>query len=108
MPALPFRFRAILLSASLLILIVSLAGCGGSSASAPPVGSLPVTTTVQNETANNTSTANTFSARGNGDAGPGNVSKMPVQQLLYPGSTTRVFAHLQPWFGNSNHIDVGY
>ena len=110
MPALLFRFRTILSSSSLLIVTLSVAGCGGSSgsASAPPVGSLPATTTVQAETANNTSTADTFSARGNGDSGPGNVSKMPVQQLLYPGSTTKVFAHLQPWFGGSNHTDVGY
>jgi phage baseplate assembly protein gpV len=36
------------------------------------------------------------------------VSKMPVRQLLYSGSTTRLFAAWQPWFGGSNHMNVGY
>jgi phage baseplate assembly protein gpV len=95
---------------TLLILTIPLAGCGGGSGSGggPPVGSTPTTTTVQAETANNTSAADTFTAPGNGNAASGNVSKMPVQQLLYPGATTKVFAELQPWFGGTNHINVGY
>jgi len=105
-----FSVSCVLPPLTLSILAIVLTSCGGGSgpASAPPVGSSPTTTTVQAETANNTSTADTFSAQGNGNSGPGNVSKMPVQQLLYPGSTTKVFAELQPWFGGSNHMNVGY
>src|SRR5262249_9100507 len=69
---------------------------------------LKPTTTLAAETANNTSAANSFSAQGNGNVGAGNVSKMPVRQLLYAGSTTRVFVNWLPWFGGSNHINVGY
>jgi hypothetical protein len=71
-------------------------------------GQLRTTTTLAAETANNTSAANSFSGQGNGNVGPGNVSKMPVRQMLYSGSTTRVFAAWQPWFGGSNHMNVGY
>jgi len=71
-------------------------------------GQLTATTTLQAETANNTSAANGFSAQGNGNIAAGNVSKMPVQKLLYPGSNTKVFASFLPWFGGSNHINVGY
>ena len=111
MQHLRFLSMRLLLSSSLLILTLALAGCGGGgsgAASGPPVGSIPTTTTVQAETANNTSTSATFTAQGNGNLGPVNVSKVPVQQLLYPGSTTKVFAELQPWFGGSNHMNVGY
>jgi hypothetical protein len=30
---------------------------------------------------------------------PGNVSKLPVRSLLYPGATTRIFVRYMPWFG---------
>jgi hypothetical protein len=39
---------------------------------------------------------------------PGNVSKLPVRSLLYPGATTRIFVRYMPWFGDSRHRDVGY
>lgn len=54
------------------------------------------------------------------NAVPGNVSTEDVHELLYPGATTSVLAHFQPWFcmGNSSstgtgtlcgqHIQVGY
>jgi hypothetical protein len=29
---------------------------------------------------------------------PGHVSDVPLRNALYPGSTTRLFVHLQPWF----------
>ena len=87
-----------------------LVACGSVSAATPPSspGSLTPTTTLAAETANNTSAANSFAAPGNGNAAAGNVSKMPVQQLLYSGSTTKVFAAWQPWFGSPSHINVGY
>ena len=66
------------------------------------------TTTLSAETANNTSASSSFTALSNGDAAPGNVSKLPTANLLYSGATTAVYAHFMPWFGQSSHINVGY
>ena len=66
------------------------------------------TTTLAAESGNNTSAANTFTAQSNGNAGAGNVSKLPVSSLLYAGSNTQVYAHFMPWFGGANHMNVGY
>ena len=66
------------------------------------------TTTLAAQTANNTSAANSFPGLTNGDARPGNVSKVDIHSLLYPGATTKVYAHLVLWFGGSSHINVGY
>lgn len=33
---------------------------------------------------------------------------MSVKNLLYSGATTKIYAHLMPWFGGSSHINVGY
>jgi hypothetical protein len=60
------------------------------------------------ETANNTSATPTFRAQSNGNAGAGNVSKMPLRTLLYPGATTRIYVRYMPWFGDPRHMDVGY
>jgi PKD repeat protein len=92
------------------VLAVGLAGCGSASAAPLPPAPAPLTptTTLQAETANNTSAANSFTAQGNGNVAAGNVSKMPTQQMLYSGSTTKVFAAWLPWFGGSNHMNVGY
>ena len=49
-----------------------------------------------------------FAAQSNGNAVAGNVSKLPTPKLLYSGSNTKLYAHLQGWFGGSNHINVGY
>lgn len=98
---------------------VTLAGCGGGGSSSPmkptptpgptpPGGSFVPSTTLREETANNTSAADNFSAQGNGNAAAGNVSKQPIQQLLYSGSNTKVFVTWLPWFGGSNHMNVGY
>src|SRR6516225_3430280 len=102
------RFFAV---AAMAAALAAACGCGSaSSMTAPGSGSTPLvtTTTLQAETANNTSAADSFSAQGNGNPGPGNVSKQPTQQLLYAGSNTKVFASFLPWFGGSNHINVGY
>jgi len=40
--------------------------------------------------------------------GSTHVSKLNVHSLLYPGATTRVYAHVMPWWGDPRHIDVGY
>jgi hypothetical protein len=66
------------------------------------------TTSLADQTANNTSAANSFAKQSNGNAGAGNVSKLDVHSLLYPGATTKVYAHLMVWFGGSNHMNVGY
>src|SRR3954470_8154316 len=71
-------------------------------------GVSPPTTTLQAETGNNTSAANSFPGQSNGNAGPGNVSKVPITALLYSGANTKVFVHYMPWFGSSSHINVGY
>ena len=78
--------------------------------SAPVMAGTPIvpTTTLAIETGNNTSTADSFHAQSNGNAGAGNVSKAPSRSLLYPGSTTNIYAHFMPWFGNANHMNVGY
>jgi PKD repeat protein len=71
---------------------------------------LPInpTTTLTAETANNTSTADGFTTQSNGNMGAANISKRPIRELLYAGATTKIYAHLMPWFGPSNHMDVGY
>jgi hypothetical protein len=66
------------------------------------------TTTLTAETANNTSAAPAFLAQPNGNAAGMNISKVPIRSLLYPGSTTKLYAHVEPWWGSSHHIDIGY
>ena len=80
--------------------------CDASTVSAQ----LPITpnTTLSAETTNNTSSSSTFQRQPNGNLAPGNISKLPVRSLLYSGSTTTVLAHVMTWFGESNHMNVGY
>jgi hypothetical protein len=66
------------------------------------------TTTLAAQTANNTSAANNFASQSNGNAGAGNISKVDIHSLLYPGANTKIYAHLLLWFGKSNHMNVGY
>lgn len=66
------------------------------------------TTTLQAETANNTSTAEAFPGSSNGNLPPGNVSKQPIRDLLFPGFAGKVYANWVPWFGGTNHVNVGY
>lgn len=66
------------------------------------------TTTLAAQTANNTSAANGFSSQSNGNRGSRNISKVNVHSLLYGGATTKVYAHLLLWFGQSNHMNIGY
>jgi PKD repeat protein len=66
------------------------------------------TTTLSAQTSNNTSTSATFHAQTNGNAGAGNVSKSSIRNLLYPASTTRIYASVMPWFGRPDHMSVGY
>jgi PKD repeat protein len=66
------------------------------------------TTTLAAETGNNTSTADTFIAQTNGNIGASNISKVPTRNMLYAGSTTKIYAHFMPWFGFGDHMSVGY
>jgi hypothetical protein len=60
------------------------------------------------ETGTNTSVAASFGAQSNGNEGGSNVSKVDTRTLLYPGATTKIYAHFMPWFGDGKHMDVGY
>jgi hypothetical protein len=66
------------------------------------------TTTLTAEVTGNTSAAITFGSQPNGNTGLSNVSKVDTHTLLYPGATTKVYAHFMAWFGDSSHMDVGY
>jgi len=72
----------------------------------------PSQTVISCENVNNTSTSPRFRGGNNGNAPPGNVSKMPIRSLLYRGSQTRLYTRYMPWFGDSlgdqHHRDVGY
>jgi protein involved in sex pheromone biosynthesis len=94
------------LFAAVLLLSVCLIGCGSHGAQ----NMQTTTTTSQNvatitkasQTANNTSSASSFQSQRNGNLGANNVSKVDVHSLLYPGTTTKVFAQLL--FGLGNRI----
>jgi hypothetical protein len=66
------------------------------------------TTTLQAQTANNTSAANSFVSQSNGNIGASNVSKVSVRSLLSANSAAPIYAHLMLWFGEASHMDVGY
>ena len=83
---------------------VLLTGCGGGR----ETNSSSTSSTLSTETGNNTSAAASFASLSNGETGAGNVSKLPIQSLLYSGSTTKIYAHLLGWFGSSSHMNVGY
>lgn len=68
---------------------------------------VPVTS-LSAEIANNTSAANNFQGQPNGNAAAGNISKLNLHSLLYPGSTTKIYAHFMPWWGDHRHINIGY
>jgi len=84
----------------------STSGPGGGGGTAG--GSSPTTTTLQTEVGNNTSAADSFAGGTNGNIRPGNVSKVPINALLYSGASTKIYAHYMPWFGSSSHMNVGY
>jgi len=93
--------RRIRLSVIALVLIFPLASRADNLLITP-------TTTLATETNNNTSAAGNFVTQTNGNLGAGSVSKLDVHSLLYPAAQTKVFAHLVLWFGQSNHMNIGY
>jgi hypothetical protein len=67
------------------------------------------TTTLAALTSNNTSAANNFATQSNHNRGAGNISKVDIHTLLYPGATTKIYAHMLLWFGpGSGHMNIGY
>src|SRR5262245_16384987 len=92
---------------ALIVLMVSLLCPLGNFASAQ---SLP-STNIEIEAGHNSSASARYRGHPNGDAPAGNVSKLPVRSLLYPGSTTRIYGRLMPFFskgGDKDHVDVDY
>lgn len=98
--------------ASLLLLAaltMGLAACGGGSMS-PRSGSatLAAPDSPQSAASNNTSAADSFVTQGNGNAGAASVSKVSIRSALKIPASTPIWAHLMVWFGQSNHMNVGY
>lgn len=87
-------------------LALTLAGCGSHSAMQNKSVGTPGT--AVNAQSNNTSAANNFPNQTNGNLGANNVSKINIHSLLYPGATTKILAQMLLWFGQSNHMNVGY
>ena len=54
--------------------------------------------TLTHLTSNNTSASSAFGALPNGDAAPGNVSKVSIRKLLPPGFNGKILAHWMPWW----------
>jgi hypothetical protein len=100
-----FPIKWLVALATFTIFVLASSAGFAQEASAPAI--IP-TTTLQAETGNNTSAANSFPAQANGNAAAGNVSKVPLNSLLYAGSNTKLYASWQPWFGGSGHMNVGY
>jgi PKD repeat protein len=88
------------ISITLFVVLCSLTASAGTTFKA--------TTTLAAETSNNTSAADSFATQTNGNIGATNISKVPTRNLLYPGSTAKIYAHLVPWFGFGDHMNVGY
>lgn len=82
--------------------------CGGSASAAVAVTVAQPSTTLQAQTSNNTSTADSFRTLSDNDEGATNISKEDLHSLLYPGTKTQIYAELQPWFGDPRHMEVGY
>lgn len=87
---------------AIVALLMAIAAPGFASTNVSP------TTTLTAETGNNTSTSNGFGGTRNGNPAPSNVSKVDTRTLLYAGSSTKIYAHYMPWFGQSFHVNVGY
>src|SRR5882757_8232080 len=74
---------------------------------AAPIPPVAVETTLEAETANNTANPK-FPGQPNGNTPAGNVSKLPIASLLYPGATTKIYVRFMPWFGDQKHYPIGY
>jgi hypothetical protein len=96
---------------AVLPLCAVLVNCGGNAVAgklATTSAGSGTTTTLAAQTINNTSASSSFLNQKNGNLGANNVSKLDIHSLLYSGATTKVLAHLMLWFGQANHLNVGY
>jgi hypothetical protein len=55
-------------------------------------------TTLTEETSNNTSASSAFATMSNGDVTPGNVSKLPLRKLIPGPFNGKILAHWMPWW----------
>jgi hypothetical protein len=92
----------VLFAGRLLFLVLLYAAAAHAGLAVAP------TTTLSAETGNNTSAADSYMLDASQNSAPGNVSNIPMRELLYPGATTKIYAHFMPWFGRRSHVDVGY
>ena len=111
---LPFPLRRVVIYVASASITWSLTACGGGTKSTPSAPSAPTSpvpapsTTLQAETGNNTSAANSFTRQTNGNLGAGNVSKLALKSLLPGGSNTKMYVTWLGWFGRQDHMSVGY
>ena len=111
LPSTPKSVAVPLVSACLTLSLIACGGGGAKNSSGPSAPTNPVpgaTTTLQAETANNTSAADSFAPQTNGNIGAGNVSKLPLRSLLPGGSNTKMYVTWLGWFGRPDHMSVGY
>src|SRR5947209_9666989 len=87
-----------------IILAVSTAMLTSAFAQTPV--NLTPTTTVAEQTKNNTSASGTYSNPSVGTT-LGNLSKLPLRQLL-PGFSGKIYASVVLFWGSGKHINVGY
>jgi len=80
-------------------------GSSGTSSSSSASGTV---VPLSAETGNNTSAANSFTNQSNGNLGANNVSKVNIHSLLYSGATTKIFVQYLMWFGQADHMNIGY
>lgn len=106
-----YKGNALLLAA----LTLGLAACGGGSmapkaafAIHPTANAPAAVDSPQSALANNTSAADSFRPQANGNAGASNISKVSIRSALKIPGSTRIWAHLMVWFGQPNHMNVGY
>src|SRR6202041_602287 len=66
------------------------------------------TTTLSAQTFNNTSASSGFATQSNGNLGANNISKVNTHSLLFAGANTKIFAHLELWWGVPGHMNIGY
>lgn len=98
------QVRRTIMQRVFLILAVALALLCPAFAQKPV--NLTPTTTVAKQTQLNTSASGTYSDPSVGTI-LGNVSKLPLRQLL-PGYSGKIYASVVLFWGSSKHINVGY
>jgi hypothetical protein len=91
-----------------LALAVGAVGAPGSARTPREAANATGATTIDHETANNTSAASAFAGQSNGNEPASNISKVALRTLLPAGYKGKIFIHYMPWWGNRSHPDIGY